>query len=61
IAMIRDQCNRLIDIQTEAYNRFLIRQRSTVRLNLMIEFLRITYSLQGIQLEKLPQQWTSHY
>ncbi|CAF3615024.1 unnamed protein product [Rotaria socialis] len=61
IAMIRDQCNRLIDIQTEAYNRFLIRQRSTVRLNLMIEFLRITHSLQGIQLEKLPQQWTSHY
>ncbi|CAM4989235.1 unnamed protein product, partial [Rotaria socialis] len=56
-----DQCNRLIDIQTEAYNRFLIRQRSTVRLNLMIEFLRITHSLQGVQLEKLPQQWTSHY
>ncbi|CAF0858419.1 unnamed protein product [Rotaria sordida] len=61
IDMIRDQCNRLIDIQIEAFNRFFIRQRSTVRLNLMIEFLRVTKSIQGIKLEQLPQQWTSHH
>jgi len=58
IEIIRDQCNRLIDNQSEAFNRFFIRQRSTVRLNLMIEFLRVTKSLQGIHLEQLPQQWT---
>ncbi len=58
IEMIRDQCNRLIDIQSEAFNRFFIRQRSTIRSNLMIEFLRVTKSLQGIHLEQLPQQWT---
>lgn len=61
IETITEQCNRLIAIQTEAYNGFFIRQRSTVRLNLIIEFLRITKSLQGIQLEQLPQQWASHY
>ncbi|CAF4460853.1 unnamed protein product, partial [Rotaria sp. Silwood2] len=61
IDIIRDQCNRLIDIQTEAFNRFFIRQRSTVRLNLMIEFLRVTNSLQDIKLEQLPQQWTSDH
>jgi len=58
IEIIRDQCDLLIDIQLEAYNRFLIRQRSTVRLNLMIEFLRVTKSLDGVKLEKLPQPWT---
>ncbi|UJR24766.1 hypothetical protein I4U23_006140 [Adineta vaga] len=57
IDMIRDQCNRLIDIQLEAFNRFLIRQRSTVRLNLMIEFLRVTKSFQGVHVEKIPQSW----
>ena len=57
INMIRDQCNRLIEIQREAYERFFIRQRSTVRLNLMIEFLRVTKSLQGVNLDKLPQLW----
>jgi hypothetical protein len=58
IEIIRDQCNRLIEIQCEAYERFFIRQRSTVRLNLMIEFLRVTKSLEGVKLEQLPQQWT---
>ena len=58
IETIRDQCNRLIDIQLEAYKRFFIRQRSTVRLNLMIEFLRVTKSLQGVKLEQLPSLWT---
>ncbi len=57
IEIIRDQCNRLIDIQLEAYQRFYIRQRSTIRLKLMIEFLRVTKSLQGVQLEQLPQPW----
>lgn len=57
IGGIREQCNRLIEIQREAYERFFIRQRSTVRLNLMIEFLRITKSLQGVNLDKLPQLW----
>ncbi|CAF4979964.1 unnamed protein product, partial [Rotaria sp. Silwood1] len=61
IDIIRDQCNRLIDIQIEAFNRVFIRQRSTVRLNLMIEFLRVTKSIHSIKLEQLPQQWTSHY
>jgi hypothetical protein len=58
IEIIHDQCNRLIEIQCEAYERFFIRQRSTVRLNLMIEFLRVTKSLEGVKLEQLPQQWT---
>ena len=57
IQIIRDQCNRLIDIQVEAYQRFYIRQRSTIRLKLMIEFLRITKSLEGVKLEQLPQPW----
>jgi len=57
IEIIRDQCNRLIDIQLEAYQRFYIRQRSTIRLKLMIEFLRVTKSLQGVKLEQLPQPW----
>jgi hypothetical protein len=57
IDMIRDQCNRLIDIQLEAYQRFYIRQRSTIRLKLMIQFLRVTKSLQGVKLEQLPQPW----
>jgi hypothetical protein len=58
IEIIRDQCNRLIDIQLEAFNRFFTRQRSTVRLNLMIEFLCITKLLQVIDLEQLPEQGT---
>ena len=58
IELIRDQCNRLIVIQVEAYQRFYIRQRSTIRLTLMIEFLRITNSLEGVKLEQLPQSWT---
>ena len=57
IAMIRDQCNRLIEIQREAFERFFVRQRSSVRLNLMIEFLRVTKSLEGVNLEKLPELW----
>jgi hypothetical protein len=57
IEIIRDQCNRLIDIQLEAYQQFYIRQRSTIRLKLMIEFLRITKSLEGVKLEQLPQPW----
>ena len=57
IAMIRDDSNRLIDIQSEAFNRFLVRQRSTVRLNLMMKFLRVTNTFQEVHFEKLPQQW----
>jgi hypothetical protein len=57
IEIIRDQCNRLIEIQSEAYQRFFIRQRSTIRLKLMIEFLRVTKSLQGVKLDQLPQPW----
>ncbi|CAF1479970.1 unnamed protein product, partial [Adineta steineri] len=57
IDRIRDQSNRLIHIQREAFNQFLIRQRSTVRLNLMIEFLRVTQSLEGLTREQLPQSW----
>ena len=57
IEMIRGQCNRLIEIQSEAYQRFFIRQRSTIRLKLMIEFLRVTKSLQGVKLDQLPQPW----
>jgi hypothetical protein len=57
IEIIRDRCNQLIDIQSEAYQRFYIRQRSTIRLKLMIEFLRVTKSLQGVKLEQLPQPW----
>ena len=57
IEIIRDQCNRLIEIQEEAYELFYIRQRTTIRLNLIIEFLRITQSLEGINLDKLPQLW----
>jgi hypothetical protein len=52
-----DQTNRLIDIQREAYQQFYIRQRSTIRLKLMIEFLRVTKSLQGVKLEELSQLW----
>jgi len=57
IEMIRDQCNRLIELQSEAYQRFFIRQRSTIRLKLMIEFLRVTKSLEGVKLDQLPQSW----
>ena len=56
IEIIYDQCNRLLDIRLEAFNRFFIGQGSTVRLNLMIEFLHVTKSLEGIKLEQLPQQ-----
>jgi hypothetical protein len=58
IETMREQCQRLIDIQSQAFERFLIRQRSTVRLNLLIEFLRVTTSLEGMNLNRLPQQWT---
>ncbi|CAF2796819.1 unnamed protein product, partial [Rotaria sp. Silwood2] len=61
IDMIRDQSNRLILIQIETFNQFFIRQRSTVRLNLIIRFLYVTKSLHGIKLEQLPQQWTFHH
>jgi hypothetical protein len=57
IEIIREQSNRLIDIQAEAYQRFYIRQRSTIRLKLMIEFLRVTKSLKEVKLEQLPQSW----
>jgi hypothetical protein len=57
IEIIHDQCNRLIEIQSEAYQRFFIRQRSTIRLKLMIEFLRVTKSLKGVKLDQLPQSW----
>ena len=60
IEMIKDQCNQLIDIQREAYQNFLVRQRSTIRLNLMIEFLQVTESLDELRLEQLPEPWINH-
>ena len=50
-------CNDLIDIQSDAYQHYYLRRRSTVRLNLMIKFLRITRSSDRIRLEKLPTLW----
>ncbi|CAF4528269.1 unnamed protein product [Rotaria sp. Silwood2] len=47
IDMIRDQCNRLIDIQTEAFNQFFY----NTKINNLIKFLHVTKSIRGIKLE----------
>ena len=51
------QCIRLIEIQVHAYDKYLIRQRSTIRLKLLIDFARITHSLDRIPVERLPRLW----
>ena len=59
VERIIDQTNRLIDIQCKAYERFFIRQRSTIRLKLMIDFIRITRSADPSQWQQLlPFSWS---
>ena len=51
------QCTRLIEIQVNADKEFLIRQRSTIRLKLLIDFARITHSADRLPLDRLPRLW----
>lgn len=57
IGRIVTQCTRLIEIQVHAYDKYLIRQRSTIRLKLLIDFARITHSLDRIPVDRLPRLW----
>ena len=54
------QFDQLIESQKDAYQQYFVRRRSTVRLNLMIEFLRIVKLLDRIQLDQLPRLWTNN-
>ena len=59
VERIIEQTSRLVDIQCKAYEQFFIRQRSTVRLKLMIDFIRITRSADPSQWQQLlPSSWT---
>jgi hypothetical protein len=59
VERIIEQSHRLIDVQCKAYERFFIRQRSTIRLKLMIDFIRIARPAdQGQWQQMLPSSWS---